>query len=72
MFLTHKQLTDLTDSHRKAGQIRWLTDNGVPFVLSVYGRPKVLVEEIEARLLSSKKKTVKVITPRFDLIKSQG
>jgi hypothetical protein len=50
VFLTGKQLADLTDarSHRK--QIEWLAQRGYRFELSSRGRPKVLLSAVESRL----------------------
>ena len=51
MFLSRDQIEDLTDAKRKDRQIQWLMDNGVRFVLSSTGRPKVLQSEIERVML---------------------
>jgi hypothetical protein len=51
MFLTPEQIEALTDAKRKDRQIQWLMDNGVRFVLSSAGRPKVLQFEIERVML---------------------
>jgi hypothetical protein len=52
MFLTFDELVELTDRKQVARQIEWLATNGFKFELSAAGRPKVLVAEVEARLLS--------------------
>ena len=51
MFLTRDEIEDLTDAKRKDKQIKWLMDNGVRFVRSLAGRPKVLQSEIERVML---------------------
>ena len=51
MFLSRDEIEDLTDAIRKDKQIRWLLDNGVRFVRSSVGRPKVLQSEIERVML---------------------
>ena len=51
MFLTRDEIEDLTDAKRKDKQIQWLMDNGIRFVCSSTGRPKVLHSEIERVML---------------------
>ena len=51
MFLTRDEIEDLTDAKRKDKQIQWLMDNGIRFVCSSTGRPKVLQSEIERVML---------------------
>ena len=53
MFLTTKQLAELTDSKRKDKQISWLMEHGFRFVLSLSGKPKVLQAEAERIMLGS-------------------
>lgn len=53
MFLTPEQLHDLTDRRGAAAQTRWLTERGFKFVLGASGRPKVLMAEVQRRMLSS-------------------
>ena len=51
MFLSRDEIEDLTDAKRKDRQIQWLMDNGIRFVCSSTGRPKVLQSEIERVML---------------------
>lgn len=51
MFLTRDEIEDLTDAKRKDKQIQWLMDNGIRFVCSSTGRPKVLQSEIDRVML---------------------
>lgn len=58
MFLTPDELAELTDRKFQSGQVQWLREHGVPYVLSAIGRPKVLREEVEKRLLSKPRRKV--------------
>jgi len=64
MFLTHDELEELTDSPRKGRQIEWLMDNGVRFVRSLSGKPKVLQAEVERVMLGGSRKEKQ--QPNFD------
>ena len=66
MFLTPKQVEELTDIARSKGQIQWLSDHGIPFMVGKSGKPKVLTAEIERRRLGSR--TKKKVSPRLDLV----
>lgn len=44
MFLTDKELVDLTGYKRGAEQCAWLTANGWIFVKDAHGKPRVAVE----------------------------
>ncbi len=73
MFLTPEQIADLADSNRLAHQVEWLTDHGFKFEISRAGRPKVLIQEVENRLLSNKKTSQKQRpTPRLDILDQVG
>jgi len=54
MFLSQTELADLTGRKRSSSQIRWLSSNGLRFVLGADGRPRVLRAEVEGRLLSKR------------------
>ena len=69
MFLTSQELVELTDCKRGSGQIRWLSDRGYRFEISKYGRPKVLIDEVRAKMLSNIAIKAKGHTPRLDLVK---
>jgi hypothetical protein len=55
MFLTKDELTELTDSARKDRQVQRLQQNGVRFVISLAGRPKILNAEFERIMLGGAK-----------------
>jgi len=67
MFMTPEQLAALTDKKRAKDQIVWLSNRGYRFELSSIGRPKVLIAEIEAKMLSpeARKTTRKPAEPDF-------
>lgn len=67
LFLDSHELATLTDRKRPRGQIEWLCRNGYPFELSAVGRPKVLREEVERRLLS-KRSSQGRNRPRLELV----
>ncbi|MEE9492202.1 MAG: DUF4224 domain-containing protein [Gammaproteobacteria bacterium] len=68
MFLNKKELSDLTGVKTKKKQVEWLSENKYRFTLNVVGWPKVLVREVESKLLSPahRKKSVKIKEPNFD------
>jgi hypothetical protein len=73
MFLSPEDLANLTDTKRVARQIEWLTNRGYKFDISITGRPKVLVKELESRLLSNKKAPQKQRpAPRLDILDQVG
>lgn len=41
MLMTEQEIIDLTDNKYPAHQKKWLARNGIPFVLSSMGKPKV-------------------------------
>lgn len=57
MILTSEQLAELTDKKRPKDQIAWLIQHGYRFEISAAGRPKVLLKEIEGKMLSPESKT---------------
>ena len=67
MILTPEQLAELTDKKRPKDQITWLSEHGYRFEISAIGRPKVLLKEIEGKMLSPecKRKNKKSDTPDF-------
>jgi len=66
MFLTRDEIEDLTDAKHKDKQIQWLMDQGIRFVRSAAGRPKVLQAEVERVMLDGPVK--KRLEPKFDRI----
>jgi hypothetical protein len=50
MFLTADELAEWTGYKRPSAQMRWLRDNGLPFMVGGDGLPKVLRRAVEARL----------------------
>ncbi len=68
MFLTAGEIQELTDRKRFKDQIRWFEERAYRFEISTIGRPKVMREEIERRLLSvPRKKSDR--GPRLELVK---
>jgi len=57
MILTPEQLAELTDKKRPKDQIAWLTEHGYRFEISAIGRPKVLLKEVERKMLTPQCKT---------------
>lgn len=57
MILTPQQLAELTDKKRPKDQINWLTEHGYRFEISALGRPKVLLKEVEGKMLTPEFKT---------------
>lgn len=70
MFLTPDDIADLTDRKRAPEQIRWLQDHGYRYDVGASGRPKVLLAEVENRLLSDGKTKAKM--PRLHLLNKAG
>ena len=70
MILTPEQLAELTDKKRPRDQISWLTEHGYRFEISALGRPKVLLKEVEGKMLTPQIKTKnrKSTTPDFATI----
>lgn len=69
MFLELEKLVELTDYKRSSDQIRWLQDRGYRFEISKYGRPKVLIDEVRAKMLSNPAIKGRGNPPRLDLVK---
>ena len=69
MFMTPDNLVELTDRKRVSDQISWLCQRGYRFEVSATGRPKVLEEEIRARMTSSTAQKSKGCMPRLELVK---
>lgn len=61
--LTNHELHWLTGYKRRADQRRWLTEQGIPFLVGAAGYPKVSRREIERRLSSDRPRAVE---PNFD------
>lgn len=53
MFLTNDDIIELTECKTTTNQITWLARNGIKFLLSHNGKPKVLVSHIEEIMGSS-------------------
>mgnify|MGYP003657317772 CR=1 FL=1 len=68
MFLSADELAELSDRKRARDQIEWLKEAGYRFEISAVGRPKVLVEEVERRLLSKPKRKDEH-RPRLELVR---
>lgn len=67
MFLTPDQLVELTDRKRPKDQIAWLGQHGFRFELSAAGRPKVLLAEVERRMLGNVR--TRTSSPKLDLVR---
>lgn len=50
MFMTAKELLDLTGRKRTPDQVTWLHANRIPFLLDANGKPKVLTATITSLL----------------------
>jgi hypothetical protein len=48
VFLTDDELRELTGWRRRSRQVKWLTDQGVPFYLRRDGRPVVVRSALSA------------------------
>lgn len=69
LFLTHHELTELTDLRSAKAQMRWLQKHAYPYALSSAGKPKVLKTYVFDRLQNIS--NIKVISkePNFDAIR---
>lgn len=62
MFLTAKQLEDLTGLTQGAAQIRWLRKNGIEHTVRVDGKPRVMAENMKKRPEGTR------ASPRFEAL----
>jgi hypothetical protein len=51
VFLTPAELFELTARKRASGQISWLAQAGLRYVIGADGRPRVLRQEVERAML---------------------
>ena len=70
MVRTPEQLAELTDKNRPRDQIAWLTEHGCRFEISALGRPRLLMKEVEGKMLTPEIKTInrKSTAPDFATI----
>jgi hypothetical protein len=68
MFLTDEQIALLTGYKRRHLQILWLSEQGIPFIVSAAGFPVVAAREIERRLVQDPKIRIKD-RPRLELVR---
>jgi hypothetical protein len=70
MFLNKEELADLTGYKNRKKQIQWLAENGIKFLISGVGEPKVLKSAIEELLGAgdSQKRLRKRVEPNWDAI----
>jgi hypothetical protein len=68
MFLTPDELVELTDSHRRQDQAKWLRENGFVFFHSRLGNIKVLRAHVEAQF-GLRENTVTDPEPNWDSLK---
>lgn len=66
MFLSQEQLAELTGYKRMAEQKRWLRANEVRFLVDRWGRPRVLVAEVERIMLSGADTDPELVEPNWD------
>ncbi len=66
MFLSDTELADLTGRRQKSHQIRWLQQNGIPFVVNACGRARVSRSCVEKKLGGIVQKTPRLpdLVPR--------
>lgn len=70
LFLTDAELAELTGRKRASAQIRWLTDNGWRFAVTLGGRPRVARDEFDARMLTTPRaRTLATDHPRLELVR---
>jgi len=69
MFLSAENLYELTERRRPSDQIAWLRDRGWRFEVSAAGRPRVLVEEMQRKMLGGTPSKTKGCRPRLELVK---
>lgn len=50
LLLTTDEVADLTGYQKPTAQVRWLLDNGLPYLLGGDGKPKVLRSLVVRRL----------------------
>ena len=67
MFLTPDELVELTDSHRRQDQAKWLRENGFVFFYSRLGNLKVLRAHVEAQF-GLRENTVTDPEPNWDAL----
>ena len=65
MFLTKKQLKELTGYARPQSLMRWLASNEYPFEIGADGYPRVLISLVEKRLGSHIPEQKRKNTPNF-------
>ncbi|MNZ37487.1 hypothetical protein D3C78_549340 [compost metagenome] len=66
MFMTPKEVADLTGRVKPSAQIRWLEEHRFGYVIGADGRPKVLRDVVLSRLGAAQQKR----EPRLRLIGS--
>lgn len=62
MFLTSRQLADLTGLTQGAAQIRWLRKNGIEHTVRVDGKPRVWAENLKRNAKGA------LVQPRFEAL----
>lgn len=58
MFLTQKEIVELTGYKQRTAQIKWLRENGIRFLLGGDDHPRILSSQIE-QLIGSFSKSAK-------------
>lgn len=68
LFLTHDELSELTDRKIPKAQMRWLVNHTYPFEISASGKPKVL-REFVIQKLQVLTPSINISEPNFDAIR---
>lgn len=67
--LTSDEVADLSGYRKPSAQVRWIQQNGLPFLIGGDGRPKVLRDVVERRLGADP--TIKAREPKLRLRQAQ-
>lgn len=68
MFLTSDDIEELTGYKNHAKQISWLARNGIKFLISQDGTPRVLLSHINEIMTNNSKPTRRRAEPNFDAL----
>jgi hypothetical protein len=68
MFMTDREIEEMTGLQRQSAQIRWLDRQGIRYVVNAEGRPRVLRSHLE-RVMDGSKSSAKRTQPNFDALK---
>lgn len=69
ILLTKQDINELTGFVRPSLQKRWLLDNNIIFLVAADGKPRVLLSELENKMIDLRsKKNRKLIEPNFEAL----